>query len=914
MTSYDAGKSRATYELDSSAFFQEVARIKRAYAELRGLGQQAAAGAQTVVPRSEAPNARDVTPRLRDQATATQRAQRETLALAQAEARLLQAQGNLPGAIGRINTALAGTTQETRQVIQVRTQLARLEAQQARQARPTPSGGLGASLGGIGRAAGAVGIGLGVAELTQGAIAAGRYATGLTQTENVLRQLAGSQQRYNTLTRIAAENQKLFGGTLAENYAPLTGVLALSNQTGASLEQLNSVTQLLLAKAPGKSAGDAFFGLGEFLSGQGAEAALSLADQFNLSKQAIAALAQEGVSAEQRLQGLTRLLAEQGVTAATLEARLTDEALAYNRLGAAGEQAFIRLGNAANRVGVPIANALGGAVEGLLRLRDTERGVSFENIGRGTQRLFGFAGGWQAAAQAAQQAGTTLRGAAQQGEDAAAAREREAQRTRAGFDAIGQVAQNADPKVATLENRLLTLAAAGGGVQDGAFNLALAWAAGGLSAEQLAAQIANLEGQQQRIAAAQEAADSASQRSAVSMDLAAAAASSQKRALDEATAAAAAQANAGGTMEAQARAAAAALLAAGQAGATAAARLAGSTNLVDQMTAALYRLQRAQQPDAQAALMGYDAAQLRRTQEQTRALNYQRDVQEGITRVTGTTAQRLAQVNAELANAPKYSDDAKRLEIERAQLTQQLANEQQAAADKRASQAESAASKAASEAKAAADKARREREQRQEEVDRAYQQIEDRTADHYRRLRQAQEDYQLSASRREEDYQIERQRLLAEGRIKEAQLLEQRYQLEQRRAAEDAARARSRQTEDYGGDVAKIREDARLTGVQAAQARAAVPTVPAAAVAASQQAAQATAILAATAVQRPGPLQIQVQIAPTQVVADGVTLATVVWPTIEQLVDLELSNGIAQISVVAPPGAGQPSGVSGPRP
>ena len=44
---YDAGSSRALYELDASPFYQEVERIKRAYAELRNLGGQAASGTQT---------------------------------------------------------------------------------------------------------------------------------------------------------------------------------------------------------------------------------------------------------------------------------------------------------------------------------------------------------------------------------------------------------------------------------------------------------------------------------------------------------------------------------------------------------------------------------------------------------------------------------------------------------------------------------------------------------------------------------------------------------------------------------------------------------------------------------------------------------------------------------------------------
>jgi hypothetical protein len=911
-----------------------------------------------VIPASVAPAARDVTPRLRSQADAARAAQRETLALAQADARLLAAQGNIPGAIQRINTGLATQTERTRQVIAVETQLARLQAQQAR----TGAGGspiLPRTIAGLSDSAAAVasaaGIGLGAAAMVQGAVSAGRYATGLTQTENVLRQLSGSQDRYNTLTRIAAENQKLFGGTLAENYAPLTGVLALSNQTGASLTQLNSVTQLLLAKAPGKSAGDAFFGLGEFLSGKGAEAALSLADQFNLSKAAIAALAAEGVSAEDRLTGLTQLLAEQGVTAATLQARLTEDSLAYNRLGASGEQAYIRLGKAANAVGVPLANFVAGGLEGFSTLVDRGKELaavggevlasagSYEQYSQIVQaqnaamaqqwNLFGqqlpvltreqyaYAMALQATGVAAEEANRRARGEVAAGTLDNSPEMQAAQRQQAGIRAIGQIAADANPEVQGLADRLLTLAAAGGPVGDGALALATSYANWGVSTQQVQITLDALEGTLQRQRDASAGAAAGTERASASMDLATAAANAQKAALGDATAAAAEQANAGGDMEAQARAAADALIAAGNAGAAAAALLAGSTGQVDQMTAALVRLEGAQArtraSGREGGLMGGgDTSGITQAQRDRlaaeEAARFRVGVEEDITRATGTTAQRLAQVNAELAKASPLSADRRRLLVDQAQLEQQLQREQESAADRASSKADSAAKKAASEAKQAAEKEQREREQRQNEVDRALERIEDRTTDHYRRLRQAQEDYTLSASRREEDYQTERQRLLAEGRVFEAQQLTERFQLEQRRAQEDAARARDRQTQDYGGDLAKIREDARLGGTEVARARAAVPATSAADV---QRQAQAEAVLAATAGQRPTmPIRLQVAIAPTSAQIDGQTFVTFTWPLFEQLVDLELAESIATVALTAPPGGGQGGGVGGPRP
>jgi hypothetical protein len=240
---------------------------------------------------------------------------------------------------------------------------------------------------------------------------------------------------------------------------------------------------------------------------------------------------------------------------------------------------------------------------------------------------------------------------------------------------------------------------------------------------------------------------------------------------------------------------------------------------VDQATAAYVRLANAQalarDRGREGGLVGGgDTSGLTQAQRDRlaaeEAARFQTELQDRIIERTGTTTQRLALVNAELAKARPLSEEAMALEVERAQLNQQLANEQEALADRAASTAASAAKKAASEAKQLADQEQRERERRQSEVEQALDRIEDRTTDHYRRLRQAQEDYALSSSRREEDYQRERQRLLAEGRIAEAKQLAEEFAREQRRAAEDQARARSRQTEDVSGDIARIREDAQL--------------------------------------------------------------------------------------------------------
>ena len=842
MTDYNAGSARATYELDISPFRQNLAEIKRGYAEIARAAAQARqipSGTQTVVPRREAPNARPVGGGSGVNASAAE-AQRAAVAAA----RLAAEQNKAALAAQRLSTEQQRTAAQLANTERAETQAAaaalRYSQQQAR-ANAAASGGrsgfgqLASGIQGVQAALGAVGIGLGAAQLLQGALAAGRYSASLGQTEGVLRQLAGSQQRYGELTRIAAENQRLFGGTLADNYAPLTGVLALSNQTGASLQQLNQASQLLLAKAPTKNAGDAFFGLGEFLSSNGAEAALSLADQFNLSKKALAELAREGVSAEDRLNGLFKLLADQGVTSETLNARLTDQATAYNSLGAAADQAFIRLGNGVNIVATPVANFLAGTLNQVTQIADK---LAEARSGGGVSDLANsIAGGGFAAPTSSDTIVERPDAAALQDQIRSAiiartiATQNSSQADIAGYAAASQYAA---------------------GIRG-----AIDAARGSVDASNAAAVATLTQGAQADLAKIKNA------------DL--------ERALYAAAAGSETEAGAAGRL----------------------AQLYTGTSIP--ALAALISLLRDKAALEGGGLLGSanlggasakDAA----TEAAKARAAYERDLAASLVRSTGSTAQRLALVRAELATAAPYSERRKALLIEEAQLVRQAAQERQRAG--------TAAAKA--DAKDA-----RAYEAEVEQARRAQQRIEDATRQHYESLRRLQEDYVLSSSRRQEDFELERQRLLAEGRIKEAQLLEEKFNREQRRAAEDNALARRRETEQAGQEIAKARAEAAKID-PAAQAAAAAAGAPA--VAAGARAAQAEAVLAATAGQRPAPFTLQVQIAPTQVQIDGGTIVTIVWPAISQLVDAELTAGVLDVAVTAPPGAGQGSGVGGPTP
>lgn len=291
------------------------------------------------------------------------RAADSALTHAQALARLSAAEGNTGSAVAQLEAALANQQRRTVQVINAETQLANLKGRLARETNgaKTSLQGLAQTAAGLGQALGAAGFAFGIQQIGQFAVAAAQQANELEKIQATLQITTGSQQRYAEVMGIAAANQRLFGGTLASNLTPLSAFVQLSNRSGAELQNLNNAAQLLLASNPAAAIGDASFALSEFLSSSGAEAALSLADRFNLDKKALTELAAAGTTAEQRLAGLEQLLAQQGITAEALNARLSTTAATYDQLGAA-------ISNATTQLGSYISQALQPAALGLTAL------------------------------------------------------------------------------------------------------------------------------------------------------------------------------------------------------------------------------------------------------------------------------------------------------------------------------------------------------------------------------------------------------------------------------------------------------------------------------------------------------------------------------------------------------------------
>ena len=191
--------------------------------------------------------------------------------------------------------------------------------------------------------AGAVGVGFGAAAVVQFTSEAISAGNALERVQATLRAVTGSQAEYNRVLAVAQANQQLFGGSLEQNLTAMQQFAFIANRTGASLEELNRVAQLLAVVNPAEGFEGAGFALSELFAGD----ITSIVERFNLPRAAVRALADEGVSAQERLQGLTDLLAQQGITSETLAASLDTTAQTYLQLGTDASNALSSVGQRA---------------------------------------------------------------------------------------------------------------------------------------------------------------------------------------------------------------------------------------------------------------------------------------------------------------------------------------------------------------------------------------------------------------------------------------------------------------------------------------------------------------------------------------------------------------------------------------
>lgn len=998
MTEYNAGKARATYELDLTPLRQSVAEAKRLYRELAQATQLPPAqvgeprGTQTTVPRSEAPNARPVG-RSPDPAAQAQRAEAALLRQARAEATLAQAQGDGARAATILGTALTKVDRSSVAAIQTQTQLARattrLEtaasgAAGRLQVLPRTIAGLS---DGAAQFAQIAGVGFGLGALVQGVAGAAQAANALEKTSATVRAVAGSQERYNQVVKIAEANQRLFGGSLNDNLGPLQQFLFISNRSGASLDELNRVAQLLATVNPAEGIAGAGFALSEAFSGD----LTSIVERFNLPRAAVRQLLAEAKGADDVLAGVTQLLATQGVTSETLAASLNTNAQSYTNLGAQASQAYTTIGAAASSAARPVADFVAAGLEGFNRIASAGQQVQ----GVGVQVLAAATSfdDYTAKAAAANQQLNTL-GASISPLTAAQyayaqslmASGTSATDAQAKAEALGGVliqtgsvqealAARQDASAASaqaLSDTMIALASTSAENNAAVFDLQQSYLTGQISAQQLADSVQQLLGAQRAQAQATAEASREAERNAqlvasggdAARQAAEASNADAVAKIEQSTQTALASARQDELQAALERAAAGSGSAEAAAAQLAAVYQGTSVPALIEVIgllrekAALEGSAPARPPAAvdrdvaaDRAEFGAQAQRNAAAREQAAAVAkqkaYERDVANEITRATGSTRQRLALVQQELAAAPQGSEQRKQLLVEEARLRQQL-DQDGARAATSAAKTRTSAAKAATKDDTAAAKAYEAEYQAARD---AAQKIENLQRDHLATLARMSEDYALSQGRGEEDHQRQRQRLLAEGKIKEAQLLDEEYALKKKRDAEDQAVAVRRQQEQGQGQIAeaqtKAAQDAQDRAAQRqasgqalptdaalrtqdrpapatvqlspaaqaelAQAKAAVPAPGPLPFAPGAQAQAQAALTAAQAPPVPVPIQLQIQIAPTSVQIDGHNIVELTWPAISQRVDAELSGGILNVALTAAP-AVQSGGAGGPTP
>lgn len=366
MTDYNAGTARATYAVSFEQFRRDAEQIRRIWRELE---QQ-----QARITRSTAPTVRG-TPAA---AAAATRAARETAQAqdqaAAAAARRQREEADLARAL-----AQAARAEQQRQTEAARTAkaqedaaaaAARRAAAEQRAARQAQNGGLGPALprtfagftpGGFAQAAGAFGLATAGPAVVGAGIAAGvdagRQSLALRQTLNLTRELSGTQATYNQVLAAARQQQELYGGSLQENIQGLSGLVVSARSSGAELETLINLSQRLAVLDPAQGAEGARIALSEVLAGDPA----SLARRYEIPRSALEKIKDESLSTSERLAVLDQYLEKIGITSAIAGATITEQAKAYNRLGA-------EIDTLTTNIGGGLADAFTPAATGLERL------------------------------------------------------------------------------------------------------------------------------------------------------------------------------------------------------------------------------------------------------------------------------------------------------------------------------------------------------------------------------------------------------------------------------------------------------------------------------------------------------------------------------------------------------------------
>lgn len=288
---------------------------------------------------------------------------KETLRLAQAQAKVQAASGNTAAAATTLSRALQQVSQQTRGAAQSTTWFLSAQAQLQTYIRRTNveanrmRGTLFNLVKGLNSYVGAFYALRSVFANVGAFVTAGNE---LEKTNFTIRALSQSQSRYNEILQVAYREQNLYGGSLRQNMQDLTGFIYLSNQTGVSLQNLLNIAKRLAILDPTQGISGASVALKEFFSGD----IQSLSRRFEIDRNTLNSMKDLTTSVE-RLAALDELLTNMGIGQDVIVERANLTAAAFDKAAGAGMDFYDSLGMFAAARTEGIANGITAVFSGI---------------------------------------------------------------------------------------------------------------------------------------------------------------------------------------------------------------------------------------------------------------------------------------------------------------------------------------------------------------------------------------------------------------------------------------------------------------------------------------------------------------------------------------------------------------------
>lgn len=165
--------------------------------------------------------------------------------------------------------------------------------------------------------------------------------------QNQLKLLSESTDQYNQSLQVAKNNIALFGGSLMQTMQDMNRTIILSNQTGASVKELNDALILLATKDPQQGTEGAMIALNEALAEGNVQ---SLRRRFEMATGSLSMFTDESLTSTEQIKLFQVELAKMGVSMELLDGSVSRGSKAVNTFGASSEEVMYNLGQLLNNL------------------------------------------------------------------------------------------------------------------------------------------------------------------------------------------------------------------------------------------------------------------------------------------------------------------------------------------------------------------------------------------------------------------------------------------------------------------------------------------------------------------------------------------------------------------------------------